>query len=140
MQNYARKYSIAIDTLTFDYDVVHGVPEDGKGVASPEDGIHVLGMYLEGCKWDPIERVLGESLPKILYSKCPMIWFRPCKDDEVSKALSYKCPLYKTGDRRGVLMTTGHSTNYVLDVSLPSNVPESHWIKRGVALLCALSE
>jgi len=32
MQNYARKYSIAIDTLTFDFDVVHDVPDDGAGV------------------------------------------------------------------------------------------------------------
>lgn len=79
MQNYARKYSIAIDTLTFDFDVVHDVPEDGAGVKAPEDGIHVVGMYLEGCKWDPKERVLGESDPKVLYTKCPMIWFRPCK-------------------------------------------------------------
>lgn len=49
MQNFARKYSIAIDTLTFDFAVVHDVPDDGEGVKAPEDGIHVLGMYLEGC-------------------------------------------------------------------------------------------
>ena len=140
MQNYARKYSIAIDTLTFDFDVVHDVPDDGKDVEAPEDGIHVVGMFLEGCQWDPKERVLGESDAKILYTKCPMIWFRPCKENELKQNLVYKCPLYKTGDRRGVLMTTGHSTNYVLDVKLPSNEPESHWIKRGVAMLCALSE
>jgi dynein heavy chain len=140
MQNYARKYSIAIDTLTFDFDVVHDVPADGAGVAGPEDGIHVVGMFIEGCQWDPKERVLGESTPKILYTRCPMIWFRPCKNDELKFDLCYKCPLYKTGDRRGVLMTTGHSTNYVLDVKLPSAEPESHWIKRGVAMLCALSE
>lgn len=140
MQNYARKYSIPIDTLTFDFDVVHDVPDTGLGVQPPEDGIHVLGMFLEGCKWDDKERVLGESLNKILYSKCPMVWFRPCRFSEQSTDLCYACPLYKTGDRRGVLMTTGHSTNYVLDVKLPSAEPESHWIKRGVAMLCALSE
>lgn len=32
LQNYARKYKIAIDTLAFDQLVVHDVPEDGEGV------------------------------------------------------------------------------------------------------------
>lgn len=84
MQNYARKYSIAIDTLTFDFFVVHDVPDDGLGVAAPDDGIHVVGMYIEGCKWDPKERSLSESDPKILYTRCPMIWFKPCKENELS--------------------------------------------------------
>lgn len=138
MQNYARKYSIAIDTLTYDFNIVHDVPDDGKGVAPPEDGIHVVGMYLEGCKFDPKERALGESDPKILYTRCPMIHFIPTLKKDVKTTGIYACPLFKTGDRRGVLMTTGHSTNYVLDISLPSNVEPSHWIKRGVAMLCAL--
>lgn len=97
-------------------------------------------MFMEACQWDPKERALGESDPKILYTKCPMVWFFPCKATDVSTDNCYKCPLYKTADRRGVLMTTGHSTNYVLDVKLPSIQPEAHWIKRGVAMLCALSE
>jgi dynein heavy chain, axonemal len=140
MQNYARKYSIAIDTLEFDFNVIHDVPEDGKGISAPEDGIHVLGMYIEGCKWDSDARVLGESDPKILYTVCPMIWFRPSLSSDISNAGCYACPLFKTGDRRGVLMTTGHSTNYVCDVKLPSSDLPSHWIKRGVAMLCALSQ
>merc|ERR1712072_920511 len=49
MQNYARKYAIPIDTLGFDFGIVHDVPEDGKGVDPPDDGIHVVGMYIEGC-------------------------------------------------------------------------------------------
>lgn len=89
MQNFARKYSIAIDTLIFDFLVVHDQPEDGAGTPPPEDGIHVVGMYLEGCKWDSTTRYLGESDKKILYSKCPMILFKPARIAECKTEGTY---------------------------------------------------
>eukprot|EP00658_Telonema_sp_P-2_P084456 TRINITY_DN9378_c0_g1_i3.p1 TRINITY_DN9378_c0_g1~~TRINITY_DN9378_c0_g1_i3.p1 ORF type:complete len:1690 (+),score=414.28 TRINITY_DN9378_c0_g1_i3:40-5109(+) len=49
----------------------------------------------------------------------------------------YMCPIYRTGARRGVLATTGHSTNYVMSIKLP--IPRStdpaHWTKRGAAIM-----
>ncbi|CAK9798694.1 Dynein axonemal heavy chain 7 [Anthophora quadrimaculata] len=134
MQNYARKYKIPIDRIDFDYEVLPAY-ELNK---SPIDGVYVYGMFLAGARWNMRTMLLAESFPKILWDPMPIIWMKPCVIDALDVGKRYSCPLYITSARFGVLKTTGHSTNYVLSILIDTDYPVSHWIKRGLALLCQL--
>lgn len=139
IQNYARKYGIAIDKLIYTFEI-NQEEETFTVPPVPVDGINVYGLFVEGCRWNYNKKVLDESEMKVLFTKCPMIWFKPMLKDDVVETLCYECPIYKTLARRGVLMTTGHSTNFVLMLKMPTAKPPGHWVKRGVAMICSLND
>ncbi|XP_006892767.1 PREDICTED: dynein heavy chain 3, axonemal [Elephantulus edwardii] len=136
-QNYARKYTIPIDHIGFEFEVTK---QETKMKKNPENGAYIKGLFLEGGRWDRKKMRIGESLPKILHDPLPIIWLKPGDSATFLHENIYQCPVYKTSARRGTLSTTGHSTNYVLSIELPTNRPQKHWINRGVASLCQLDD
>jgi dynein heavy chain len=134
-QNSARQSQIGVDTISFAFRVLS--EKDIK--ERPKDGVLISGLFIEGASWDRERGVLADPRPKELFQEMPPILLIPIGDRKIPESGVYNCPVYKVGTRRGVLSTTGHSTNYVLTVELPTDKPQSFWIKRGVAMICSLS-
>ncbi|KXS09529.1 hypothetical protein M427DRAFT_128896 [Gonapodya prolifera JEL478] len=157
LQNHARKYNIPIDSLTFSFILLdaEGEAPAGGGTGSrgslgslqrtegkEDDGVLIRGLFLEGARWDPQKRILQDSFPMEMYSTMPLVRFLPTQTPQIADGQNklYVAPLYKTAARAGTLSTTGHSTNFVLSINVPSDRPQEYWIAKGCALLCQLSE
>uniref|UniRef100_A0A8C7H2S6 Dynein axonemal heavy chain 1 n=1 Tax=Oncorhynchus kisutch TaxID=8019 RepID=A0A8C7H2S6_ONCKI len=136
LQNFARRSVVSIDTIGFDFRVMR---ESASALKErPEMGCYIHGLFLEGARWDAKVGLLTESRPKELYTEMAVIWMVPEPNRKPPTSGVYICPIYKTLTRAGTLSTTGHSTNYVIAVELPTHTTQRYWIKQGVALICAL--
>jgi dynein heavy chain, axonemal len=103
---------------------------------------------MEGARWDSKTKSIADSLPKQLYTEIPVLHLRPERYRKEPKSGIYRCPVYKILSRRGTLSTTGHSTNFIMWIELPSNkkdfinnegkADQEEWIKAGVAAFSSL--
>jgi len=137
LQNFARKNKYAIDLLSFEFRVRDDLKSD-QIKEGPEAGIYAFGMFMEGAKWNEQTHFVDDSVPKELYTDVPIIHFLPVLNRVPPTTGFYECPLYKVLSRKGTLSTTGHSTNFVIRVEMPSDRGEDYWIKAGVAMFLAL--
>uniref|UniRef100_A0A7N8WQ61 Dynein, axonemal, heavy chain 6 n=1 Tax=Mastacembelus armatus TaxID=205130 RepID=A0A7N8WQ61_9TELE len=108
-------------------------------LTEPEDGVLVHGMFMDASRWDDANMVIEDALPRVMNSMLPVVHFEP-QQNYVPEPDLYHAPLYKTSARAGTLSTTGHSTNFVVTVMLPSKRPSDYWISKASALLCQLDD
>lgn len=169
LQNYARKYQVAVDTLSFRYDLqplltsssdicVAGgestqtkastvssskITRSAFGIHSSPlpDGVRIFGLYLDSARLSHDKLTLCDCDVSSRFFAMPEIHFVPTQDQQNwSDNQFYQCPLYRTSSRAGALSSSGHSTNFVTTVNVSTNVPVDHWILRGTALLCQLDD
>ncbi|GFO34548.1 dynein heavy chain 1, axonemal, partial [Plakobranchus ocellatus] len=126
----------------------------------PRDGVLIYGLFLDGARWDLETHSLQDCTTDERFCDLPEILFEPVEHRTFTVSASsvgripegqnqglptarsgaYDCPLYRTSARAGTLSSTGHSTNFVTSVTLPSEHPADFWVLRGVAMLCQLDE
>lgn len=133
-QTYSRTHAIAVDTLRIASEMTgleaHDVTE------APENGAYIYGLFMEGGRFCREKMQMAESQPRQLLDDLPAIRLVPVISADYDPKDVYSCPLYKTSIRAGTLSTTGHSTNFVVTMTVPSTTPEDHWVRRGCAMLC----
>jgi dynein heavy chain len=157
LQNFARLFKIPIDQCNFDFAVLTPTQEEASHRTKAENGAYIWGLFMDGARWNVEEHCIDESLPRVLFVPMPCfhLWPKAKKDIEETRgrlelytgspfgtAHVYACPVYKTSERKGVLLTTGHSTNFVMWMRIPmaARHEQIHWIKRGVAMLTMLDD
>eukprot|EP01033_Poteriospumella_lacustris_P000280 gene286-182_t len=146
LQNYARKYQFPIDTVAFNFRMME---DDWTTLTmKPPDGVYIRGLFLEGARWDASLSSINDSLPKQLYTELPVIHLDPQQNRPEPTENIYRCPVYKILSRRGTLSTTGHSTNFIMWIEVPSTrtnilnnegkADQEEWIRAGVAAFSSL--
>lgn len=132
-QKYSRDFKIAVDTLIIGCEMTD--KNTLEILHPPATGCYVYGLYMEGGRFNREKMILDDSLPAIIYDDMPCIWLKPVVAESYKPLSCYICPLYKTSLRAGTLSTTGHSTNFVVGLAIPTQKDEDYWIRRGTALL-----
>ena len=137
-QTYSRDHKIAVDTLRIGCEMTASGADD---VTAPADyGAYIYGLFMEGGRFDREKLMMDDSTPRELFDSMPCIWLKPVISAEYNPTGVYDCPLYKTSLRAGTLSTTGHSTNFVVALPIPTSQSQNHWIRRGCAMLCMLDD
>jgi dynein heavy chain len=127
----------ALDDVVLKCDVSEHL--DVRRIKSPPDeGVLIHGLNLEGCGWEKVgsSGKLKESAPKEMFTPLPVLKVTAVTTERAKRIYSvpgkyfYDCPCYAQPKRTDL--------NYIFVVKLESDVPEAHWVLRGVALLCSV--
>uniref|UniRef100_T1J4J2 AAA+ ATPase domain-containing protein n=1 Tax=Strigamia maritima TaxID=126957 RepID=T1J4J2_STRMM len=159
LQAHARKYNLPIDELVFEntilptvilqqdlsYSMDQKIRNNMLDVLStiiiPDEGALIHGLFLDAARFDVKRMRLVDSLPREMQSPLPVAHLLPRLTSEyLEDTKDYPAPVYKTSVRFGTLSTTGHSTNYVMIVHIPTKQPPDFWIIRGTALLTQITD
>jgi len=109
--------------------------------SGPKEGVYVHGLFMDGASWNHHDNTITESAPKKLFSALPVLHVSAVMTKTDQKGArntkgdygpygGYVCPVYKYPARTDRYL--------IFTVTLPSRDHKpTHWILRGVALLCA---
>ena len=122
----------ALDDVTFHTEVTE--MEDIRRLRSaPDEGVYIHGLFCDGANWDMKAKALTECRPKEIYQPLPVLYVTAVTTEKSKQILKsqqvYGCPVYTVPKRNDLA--------YVFVVNLRTTRDPSHWVLRGVALLCS---
>lgn len=107
-------------------DVTKKIAIDEVDVHS-RDGAYIIGLSIQGARWDSQSGFLERSKPKEMFCKMPVINVRALAADKVDISTGiYMCPTYKTVSR---------GPTFVFCAQLKTKTVAGKWVLAGVAMI-----
>jgi dynein heavy chain len=94
------------------------------------DGAYIIGMSMQGARWDSQGGLLDRSRPKEMFFRMPVINVKAAAIDKVETTGIYVCPSYKTTQR---------GPTYVFCAQLKTKANPGKWVLAGVAMIFDVS-
>ena len=91
------------------------------------DGAYIIGLNIQGARWDTQAMMLERSRPKEMFCKMPIINVKALAADKVDVSSGiYVCPTYKTEFR---------GPTFVFCAQLKTKFNPGKWVLAGVAMI-----
>jgi dynein heavy chain len=127
----------ALDDIVYHTEVTLNERPD-QVRSSPQEGIYIHGLFLDGAGWNTSDTCLIEQEPKVLFCQLPVLYVTANLASEESKAKKelfgsiapYECPCYKYKAR------TDRYLIFMVDLKASAEKGQDFWTLRGVSLLC----
>ncbi|XP_055533348.1 dynein axonemal heavy chain 10 [Wyeomyia smithii] len=129
VQVACRKNNWPLDRSTLFTSVTQFLRED-EIEERPDAGCYVTGLYLEGARWDPTNRCLARSTPKVLVEPLPVLSVVPIEAHRLKLQNTFRTPVYTTAERRNAM-----GIGLVFEADLFTEEHTSHWALQGVCLI-----
>ena len=130
MQVTARKNELPLDKLATVVDVTKKMSADEIEAAS-RDGAYIVGLSIEGARWDTNSGQIDDAILKQLYAPMPVTLVKAAPQEKAEGRDSYACPVYKTLTRGPV--DGKPSGGLVFVAYLRTKQSPNKWIMAGVA-------
>jgi len=123
----AQKNSLELDKLVTWTEVTKKIEIAEIDSHARDYGAYIIGMSIQGARWDTAGGLLERSRPKEMFCKMPIINVKALALDKADVSQGYYvCPTYKTVQR---------GPTYVFCAQLKTKAVAAKWVLAGVAMI-----
>jgi len=121
----AQKNQWELDKLVTFTDVTKRMSIDDMDSTS-RDGAYMIGLSMQGARWDVNGVQIEKSKPKEMFSQMPIMNVKAVTKEKANVGGIYHCPVY---------MTEMRGPTWFFNAQLKTKSPPARWVLAGVALI-----
>ena len=98
--------------------------------SNSRDGAYIIGLSLQGARWDTAAVQIEKSRPKEMFCSMPIMNVKAITKEKAHVGGIYQCPVY---------MTEVRGPTWFFNAQLKTKSNPARWVLAGVALISDIS-